>query len=180
MSLAAHANQQAAPAFDHLSCLDAATRSIVEAWTEREQQVARDIPFSPLRKPLSSCTVALVSSAGLSLRGDKPFDAERERQDPWWGDPSFREIPLGTTEKDIRISHLHIDPAPITQDLDVTLPLRRLGELAAEGFVGRAAERHFSIMGYILRPDVLLGETAPAMAARMRAESVDAALLVPV
>jgi hypothetical protein len=34
-------------------------------------------------------------------------------------------------------------------------------------------------MGYILEPDVLVGETAPAIAERMHADGVDAAALVP-
>ena len=34
-------------------------------------------------------------------------------------------------------------------------------------------------MGYILEPDVLVGETAPAIAEWMRADGVDAAALVP-
>jgi len=65
---------------------------------------------------------------------------------------------------------LHIDPRFGQADLDVVLPMRRLTELAHEGFVGQAAPRHYSIMGYILEPDVLVNETAPAIAARMRAD----------
>jgi hypothetical protein len=34
-------------------------------------------------------------------------------------------------------------------------------------------------MGYILDADVLIGQTAPAIAERMRADAVDAAALVP-
>jgi D-proline reductase (dithiol) PrdB len=75
--------------------------------------------------------------------------------------------------------HLHIDPRFGEADLDVVLPMRRLTELAAEGMVGRAAPIHYSMMGYILDPKVLVGETAPAIAGRMRAEGVDAAVLVP-
>ena len=37
----------------------------------------------------------------------------------------------------------------------------------------------FAIMGYILDATELVGTTAPALAARMRAEGVDAAALVP-
>ena len=124
--------------------------------------------------------MALVSTAGVALKTDRPFDQEGERRNPWWGDPSFREIPLGTTEKDIRIQHLHIDPRFGEADLDVVLPMRRLTELAAGGFVGRAAPTHYSTMGYILDATELLAETAPAIARRMREERVDAAALVPV
>jgi D-proline reductase (dithiol) PrdB len=128
---------------------------------------------------LSQCTIALVSTAGIARNDDRPFDQEHERCDPWWGDPSFRVIPLGTTEQDVKIYHLHIDPRFGQTDLDVVLPMRRLGELADEGIVGQPAPRHYSTMGYILDPTVLIEETAPAIVDRMRADGVDAAALVP-
>ena len=162
---------------DSYRFLDFASRQVMKAWASRQH--ADGIPFAPLTKPLSECTVALVSTAAVARNDDRPFDQEGERRDPWWGDPSHRVIPLGTTEKDIRIYHLHIDPRFGEADLDVVLPMRRLSELADEGFVGKAARRHYSIMGYILDPTVLVGETAPAIAAQMRLDGVDAAALVP-
>src|SRR5262245_47144557 len=149
----------------------------MKAWASRQH--ADSIPFVPLAKPPNECTVALLSTAGIARNDDRPFDQARERSDPWWGDPSYRVIPFGTTESDVRIYHLHIDPRFGESDLDVVLPMRRLSELADEGFVGQPATRHYSIMGYILEPDVLVNETAPAIAERMRADAVDAAALVP-
>ena len=164
-------------AIDSYRFLDFASRQVMKAWAAR--QAAGVIPFTPLAKPLRECTIALVSTAGIARKDDRPFDQEGERQDPWWGDPSFRVIPLGTTERDIRICHLHIDPRFGEADLDVVLPMRRLTELAAEGFVGRPAPNHYSLMGYILDPSVLVEETAPEVARRMRQDGVDAAALVP-
>ena len=108
------------------------------------------IPFTPLAKPLSECRVALVSTAGVARNDDRPFDQEGERRNPWWGDPSYRAIPLGTTEKDVRLYHLHIDPRFGESDLDVVLPMRRLTELSRAGLVGSPALTHYSVMGYIL------------------------------
>lgn len=164
-------------AIDSYRFLDFASRQVMKAWAARQE--AGVIPFTPLAKPLRECTVALVSTAGIARRDDTPFDQEGERRDPWWGDPSFRLIPLGTTERDIRICHLHIDPRFGEADLDVVLPMRRLAELAREGIVGRPAPNHYSLMGYILEPTVLVERTAPAIAERMRLDGVDAAALVP-
>ena len=163
---------------DSYRFLDFATRQVMKAWAAR-QEVGR-IPFSPLANPLHECTVALVTTAGVARHDDRPFDQEGERRNPWWGDPSFRTIPLGTTEKDIKLYHLHIDPRFGESDLDVVLPMRRLTELTAEGLVGRPAPTHYSVMGYILEPKELVEKSAPAIAERMRAEGVDAAALVPV
>jgi D-proline reductase (dithiol) PrdB len=162
---------------DSYRFLDFATRQVMKAWAARQH--AGLIPFTTLAKPLSECTVALVSTAGIACNNDRPFDQEGERRNPWWGDPSFRVIPLGTSESDVRLYHLHIDPRFGQADLDVVLPMRRLTELAQEGLVRQPAARHYSIMGYILEPDVLVGETAPVIAERMHADGVDAAALVP-
>jgi D-proline reductase (dithiol) PrdB len=165
-------------AVDSYKYVDFATRQIMKAWAARQESGV--IPFTPLAKPLRECTVALLSTAGIARNDDRPFDQEGERLDPWWGDPSFRRIPLGTTEKDIRIFHLHIDPQFGEEDLDVVLPMRRLTELASEGVVGRPAPTHYSIMGYILEPTELVETTTPAIASSMHDEHVDAVVLVPV
>ena len=162
---------------DSYRFLDFGSRQVMKAWAARQEHDG--IPFAPLTKPLSECTVALLSTAGIARNDDRPFDQEREKRDPWWGDPTFRVIPLGTTEADVRLYHMHIDPRFGQADLDVVLPMRRLTELANEGVVGRPAPTHYSMMGYILDPTVLVEDTAPAIADRMRAEHVDAAVLVP-
>jgi D-proline reductase (dithiol) PrdB len=162
---------------DSYRFLDFASRQVMKAWAARQEQGV--IPFTPLAKPLRECTIALVSTAGIACNDDPPFDQEHERRDPWWGDPSFRVIPLGTTELDARICHLHIDPRFGQADLDVVLPMRRLTELVQQRIVGRPAARHYSIMGYILDPTVLVQESAPAIAQLMREDGVDAAALVP-
>lgn len=164
-------------AIDSYRFLDFASRQVMKAWAARQEPGV--IPFTPLVKPLAECTVALLSTAGVARNDDRPFDQEGERRDPWWGDPSFRVIPLGTTEKDVRLYHMHIDPRFGESDLDVVLPMRRLTELSREGVVGPPAPTHYSVMGYSLEPTELVEQTAPAIAERMRAERVDAAALVP-
>ena len=162
---------------DSYRFLDFVSRQVMKAWVARERP--RPIPWTPLPKPLGACTVALVTSAGVALGRDTPFDQERERRDPWWGDPTFRVVPHGTTAADVKLYHLHIDTRFGEEDLDVVLPAHRLEELARDGVVGRPARSHYSIMGYILRPEVLERDTAPEIALRMKAEGVEAAVLVP-
>ncbi len=135
------------------------SRKVMQAWAEHEQ------PSGPRRvdtaRPAAvECRVALVSSAGVARVG-RPFDQQGERDDPWWGDPSWRVLPLDVTEADVTFSHLHVDHAPAEEDLDVVLPVRRLRELVDDGIVGEASPRHFSIMGYILDATELVDTTAP-------------------
>ena len=158
--------------------IDGLTRRLIEAWIAREPQ--REIPWTPLAKPLEKASVAVISTAGVALKTDQPFDQEGERRNPWWGDPSFRTLPRNTRTPDVGIYHLHIDTRFGEQDLNCLLPLERLAELEAAGEIGRLAPTHYSFMGYILRPQVLLETSTPAMIRRMQDEEVDAALLIPV
>lgn len=162
---------------DSYRFLDFASRQVMKAWAAREH--ASVVPFTPVGKPVKACTISLISTAGVARNDDRPFDQEGERRNPWWGDPSYRVIPLGTTERDIRLYHMHIDPRFGEADLDVVLPMRRLSELAEAGVVGRAARQHYSLMGFILDPTVLVDQTVPALAAQLRGDGVDAAALVP-
>lgn len=164
---------------DGFRFLDAASRAVMRAWQDREP-VPRGIPWTPLHRPLEECRVALISSAGLSRTGDAPFDREGERRNPWWGDPTHRVLPREVRGSEVRIGHMHIDPRPASEDLDCLMPLRRLDDLVAEGAVGSSAPRHYSVMGYILEPTVLVECTAPRIAKSLVEDGVDLALLVPV
>jgi len=158
--------------------VDFATGQVLKAWIEREPK--REIPWTPLSKPLSRCTVAIVSSAGLALTSDQPFDQEGERRNPWWGDPSYRVLPRGTRTGDVTISHLHISSEPGLEDLDSVLPLTRLQELATQGVIGAVAPSHYSIMGFLLKPQEMLERSLPRIIESLKTEGVDLALLVPV
>jgi D-proline reductase (dithiol) PrdB len=153
------------------------TKRMIKSWISVERP--REIPWTPLAKPLSECTVSLISSAGIALKSDRPFDQEGERRNPWWGDPSYRILPNTATSQDVRLYHLHIDPSCAEQDLNCLFPLQRLQELAAAGEVGSSAARHYSIMGYILRPEQLLAETAPALIRNLKEDYADVVVLVP-
>ncbi|MGI9609459.1 MAG: glycine/sarcosine/betaine reductase selenoprotein B family protein [Acidimicrobiia bacterium] len=155
------------------------SRRVMQAWAEREQPPDQ-VSWTALTKPLSRCRVALISTAGIALRSDRPFDQQGERDDPWWGDPTWRALPVEAPETDTEIYHLHIDTEPARRDLNVVLPRRRLQELAEQGTIGEASPRHFSIMGYLLDTSEVTSVTAPALASALHDDDVDLVLLVPV
>ena len=162
---------------DSFRFISGITKRMIKNWISMEKP--RPIPWTPLPKPLSECNVALLSSAGIALKDDLPFDQEGEHQNPWWGDPTYRVIPKTTTEKDVRLYHLHIDPSHAEQDLNCLFPLQRLQEMEKSGRFGRMSERHYSIMGYILKPERLLRETVPAMIRNLKEDMADVVVLVP-
>ncbi len=163
---------------DSYRFLDPLTQNVIKTWIAREP--SRDIPWTPWRKPLAESTVALISSGGVALKTDVPFDQEAERQNPWWGDPSYRILPRTTTEQDVGVYHLHIDTRFALQDLDCIFPLQRLLELEAQHVIGQSAPRHYSFMGYTLDPRLLIEKSTRAIIRSLQEDQVDVVLLVPV
>ena len=139
------------------------------------------IPWTPVSKPLSESKVALLTTAGVSMKDDEPFDMEFERQNPTRGDSSFRKLRADAKASGIAANHLHIDTGYIERDLNVALPLARLDELVAEGIVGSSAATHYSIMGFQgVDSSRLEQESAPKIAEALVSEEVDLFLLAPV
>lgn len=154
----------------------------LRAWISKdipEHPYSGRIPWTPLEKPISQTTFTLMTTAGISMKSDPPFDLERERREPAWGDPSYREIPKTATEGDIQVSHLHINTTYIKEDINVMLPLRRFQEFEQRGIIGKLATTCYSYYGFQLDPAALLNETMPKVAERMRQENVEAVLLTP-
>jgi D-proline reductase (dithiol) PrdB len=140
-----------------------------------------EIPWAEVHKPLADSKLALLSTAGLSMRGDAPFDMEMERRQPTRGDPSWRGLRSDATSATVEANHLHIDTGYVERDLNVALPLDRTRELVAEGVIGALADSHYSTMGYQGNDtSTLENQSAPEIAAAMRSEEVDLALLAPV
>ena len=154
----------------------------LRAWVKTfipDEDFKDPIPWTPMSKPLSKVTVALVTSAGISLKSDPPFDMEREKREPIWGDRSFRIIPKGKTEKDIDVNHLHINTTYIKQDINVILPLARMAEFEKEGIIGRFAPSAYSFYGFQWRNNDFLKEAIEPISKKMKLEGVEAVLLTP-
>jgi D-proline reductase (dithiol) PrdB len=135
------------------------------------------VPWTRLAKPLSEARLALISTAGLTLPGQEPFD-EGFRG----GDFSYREIPDDALVQSLTESHRSesFDHTGIKEDPNLAFPLDRARELVARGRLGTTNHRHFSFMGSITAPGRLVQQSAPEAAQKLADDQVDAALLVPV
>src|SRR6202049_571158 len=89
---------------------------------------------------LAQRRVAIVSSAGLVVRGENPFRG---------CDPDYRAMPAATRPADLLMSHISInfDRTGFQEDWNVAFPLDRLKELAGDGVIGSVARTHYSFMG---------------------------------
>jgi len=154
----------------------------LRAWVKTfipDEDFKGSIPWTSMSKPLSKVTVALVTSAGISLKSDPPFNVEREKREPIWGDRSFRIVPRGTTEKDIDVNHLHINTTYIKQDINVILPLARMAEFEKEEIIGHLAPNAYSFYGFQWQNNDFLKEAIEPISKKMKLESVEAVFLTP-
>lgn len=116
--------------------------------------------------------VAIISTAGLHRRGDRPFGA---------GAMDYRVIPGDVKANDLVMSHMSVnfDRSGFQEDWNVAFPLDRLRELAREGVIGAVADFHYSFMGAV-SPVTNYEAKAAELAAHLKADKVDAVLLSPV
>jgi D-proline reductase (dithiol) PrdB len=132
-------------------------------------------PFARFSGSLPETKLALLTTSGVHLKDQDPFDID----DPL-GDCSYRELPSDAPFE--RLTWTHYYHAPERErggDLDCVFPLRTARQLVEAGFIGSLAERHYSFMGAIPDAGPLIEGTAPEVAGRLVAEGVGAVLLTP-
>ncbi len=99
-----------------------------------------DVPFTPLKKPLSESQITLITTAA-------PYQPDKGDQGP--GAPynaaaKFYKVYSDSTagEPDVRISHIGIDRKHTTaEDINTWFPLKQLKRLEADGRIRKLADR---------------------------------------
>ena len=157
-----------------LSEFSAGTRLLLKTYPWRRID---PVPCTPMRWPLAASRLAVITTAGLHLSDQLPFD-QRVRG----GDTSYRVIPADVDLAALIESHRSetFDHEGIRSDANLAFPLDRVRELVAERRIGALADRNLSFMGSITAPGRLVKGSAPEAAQLLVEEGVDAALLVPV
>jgi D-proline reductase (dithiol) PrdB len=123
--------------------------------------------------PLAQCRIAIVSTAGLQVRGDRPFGPSATATD-------YRVIPGDTPATELVMSHqsVNFDRTGFQEDHNVAFPLDRLNELARDGLIESVADFHYSFMG--AAPIRKIEPKARELAGLLKKDRVDAVLLSPV
>jgi D-proline reductase (dithiol) PrdB len=135
-----------------------------------------EVPFSPLKHPLSAARITLVTTAA-------PYQPDKGPQGPrapYNAGPKFYQVYSGDTtqDHDVRVAHVAIDRKHThMEDLNSWFPLPLMRRLAREGRFKLAARFHGVPTNRSQRHT--LGVDVPELIARCQADGVDAALLVP-
>jgi D-proline reductase (dithiol) PrdB len=143
-----------------------------QAWLNFPVLEHQDAPFVRPARPLRESRVALVTTAGVHLRGDRPFASS---------DQTFRVIPSSSPAMAIVQSHSSIgfDRTAFMRDVNISFPVDRLRELRDAGEIGSLATDFYSFMGGARAPRTMERETGPEVARRLLADGVDVVLLTP-
>ena len=115
--------------------------------------------------------MALVSSGGVHQKDQLPFHTR--------DDTSYREISGDVAVGDLRVSHFGYLTEDAQQDPNCVFPVERMRELERDGVIGELADPAYSCMGGIYSVRRVRQELIPPLVQRLRAQAVDAALLVP-
>jgi hypothetical protein len=148
-----------------------------------------DTPLATLDKPLSECTVGLLTSSGHFVEGDdpRPFDVDEMTQaeaETRIGEflsaaPTLSAIPVDTPPSRLKVRHGGYPIASVAADHQVALPLEHMKALVDADVIGEFAPTAYSFVGATSQVR-LRKQNAPAWAEQLRDDGVDAVLLVPV
>jgi D-proline reductase (dithiol) PrdB len=121
--------------------------------------------------PLAQRRIAILTSAAIIRRGDKPFP---------FGSGEARFIAADTPTGDLLISHVSInfDRSGWQRDVNVVYPVDRLRDLVASGEIAGIAPTNYTVMGST--DPAAMEDAVDQIAGQLKQERIDSVLLTPV
>lgn len=135
--------------------------------------IFHDSPVTLLSKSLRECKLALVTTGGLHLKTDTPFDLSLKD-----GDCSYRKLPGEVGSDDLIVSHKWYNHKFINTDLNCVLPVDRMKEYVSSGIIKSLSDEHISFMGHIYDASPLISNSVKA-GKHLKGLGVDIAFLTP-
>jgi D-proline reductase (dithiol) PrdB len=151
--------------------------SLFKKWASTANIIKFDhSPWTKLTKEITQSRLALVTTGGVHLKSQIPFNMK----DPS-GDPTFREIPADIKPSGLIITHDYYDHKDADKDINIVLPIERVQDLKRAKDINDVNHRNFSFMGHIKQHhiDTLVNNTAPKVAEALKLDGVDIAILTP-
>jgi len=151
--------------------LDGPTSDRVKQFMDGLEPAEFDHTAFTTPKPLSECTVAILTSAALHHLEQAQFDPR---------DTSFRRI--DPTRRDFRLGHWSqdVDQVGFVVDHNVVFPIDRLEELAEQGVIGKVSDVHLAYAGNQFELSGVRLDTGPEGAKVLLDAGVDVVVLTPV
>lgn len=161
----------------------------IRAYSAAGRWTYEEAPFTPLAKPLAESRLALITSTGHFVEGEDPEplgvkemsqeEAIKRIGEFLKSEPTLSAIPLDTPRTKLRVRHGGYDIRGVQADPNVAFPIDRLREFCDEGQIGELLPEAYSFVGAAAQLR-LLNHAGPKWVGMLKAQEVDAALLVPV
>ncbi len=138
-----------------------------------------EIPFTPLRKPLSECRVTLVTTSSFILLDEEG----RPLEEPGFigtKEPEVRTVPNDwPKDRILCTSQDHDRYQTDMEDLNAYFPMTRMQEFFKEGLFGSLSKNYYrTLPNYSHRKPV--DADGPEILRQCREDGVDVALMTPV
>ncbi|MBF0253674.1 MAG: hypothetical protein HQL11_00895 [Candidatus Omnitrophica bacterium] len=150
-------------------------RGISDSFSERlPYPVMFKCPWARNSTPLERSSVAIVSVAGLFVKGQPPFDRHG-----LWGDFGYRVIHRDIPSQRYTAGDPTLDARLALLDQNMLCPVERLVELSHRGVIREAARQHYSFAAFSARLGRVMDGSAKDVSRRLRYEGVDKAVILP-
>jgi D-proline reductase (dithiol) PrdB len=127
------------------------------------------VPYTPVTSALNEMRIALVSSTGVYLDSQEPYQENN--------DDTYRVLPGDFDPKHVLIKHGHYDSSEAEKDLNCVFPIDRLRELAHEGVIKAVSNKHIGFKGASTDLKRQYEHLAPAIAHEIERSHADGVIL---
>ena len=127
------------------------------------------VPYTPVTSTLNEMRIALVSSTGVYLDGQEPYQEHN--------DDTYRVLPGDFDPHHVHIKHGHYDSSAAEKDLNCVFPIDRLRELAADGLIKAVSNKHIGFKGASTDLKRQYEHLAPAIAHEIERSHADGVIL---
>lgn len=163
----------------HVRYIDKTRDEYLRQGYEKSYQWAHfdEVPFTPLKKPLSKCRVGLLGTSEVAVRFDPVTEHNPISEEDFRG---VYPIPASTPTDKLYSRTASFDRnATHLDDVNAYYPIDRLREAVADGRIHSMPSRVLGAYNNYSQRKVLTQE-APKALAICREEELDACVLVPV
>lgn len=146
-------------------------------WAKRYQGLRFDeTPWATLKKPLNESKFTFITTAGVHLKKDHPFNMSDKD-----GDATYRIFAFDTDPSDLMITHDYYNHSDADRDINVVLPLDALKDCLNQKIMGSFSDSVYSFMGHIEGKNIkkLIRDSCRELSQILLKEQVDVAIVSP-
>jgi hypothetical protein len=161
----------------------------VQGYREQKNFAYEEGPFHHLQAPVSDLKLSLLTSSGHFVENDDPKPLGKENMTQKEAEsrvfeflkeePFLSEIPFDTDSSQLRVRHGGYDIRAAQKDSNVSFPFETMKAVKEEGLFFDLSPNAYSFVGACSQ-NRLIKKTLPGWVEKMKAQKLDAVVLVPV